>query len=431
MHTYNLADLEKYNEAIEKLVRQSGLDCYEQHFEIVSYEDMLCYEAYVGMPAHYPHWSFGKAYERQKTLYRYQLTGLPYELVINSNPCLAYLMRDNNLVMQILTMAHVYGHNDFFKNNRLFKEQTEAHLSVEMFKLHADRVREYLNTPGIGPEKVEKILDAAHALRFQLFRGPQPTVSREKFEEEKKDVIPDRLKQDLLKFLAERSSLEEWEKDLINMVHEETAYFLPQIETKIMNEGWASFWHYRLLKELELPQGYYLEFIKQHNAVVRPMHGAINPYYVGFKMFQFWYEEKGLDWILEVRRQERDQSFIRRYLNQELCQEMNLFSYEPRSSEYVITEVADEAGWKKVRQIFAQSVGLGSIPLIVPEDVKKGTLVLNHIYDGRELELTYAKETLKYLVDLWGGKVELHTKLDGKNKLIRCNEDKLLSVFSG
>ena len=142
---------------------------------------MLGYEAYVGMPSRYPHWSFGKSYEKSKTLYSFNLTGLPYEMVINSDPCLAYLMRENTLLLQILTMAHVYGHNDFFKNNRLFKEGTNAKYALEMFKVDADIIREYINSPGIGYEKVERILDAAHAVRYNI---PKIIGRKEKTDEE-------------------------------------------------------------------------------------------------------------------------------------------------------------------------------------------------------------------------------------------------------
>ena len=126
MSDYSIKELEMWNRRIEEIVSEMGLDCYEQEFELVSYEDMSAYEAYSGMPSHYPHWSFGKAYERIRTLNKYNLSGLPYEMVINSNPCIAYLMKDNSLLLQILTMAHVYGHNDFFKCNRLFRTGTRA-----------------------------------------------------------------------------------------------------------------------------------------------------------------------------------------------------------------------------------------------------------------------------------------------------------------
>ena len=430
MTDYHLAELESWNQRIERLVQEAGLDCYEQTFEICSYEDMLCYEAYVGMPSHYPHWSFGKAYERQKTFYQYNLTGLPYEMVINSNPCLAYLMRDNTLLLQILTMAHVYGHNDFFKNNRLFREGTRAELTVETFKAHADRVRSYIQDPSLGAAKVERILDAAHALRYQVRRqGEKKPPDRAEREKEDKETVPPRLKNDLLGFLARRGKLEDWEKDLVGMVREESFYFLPQIETKIMNEGWASYWHYRILNRLELPQALHLEFLQRHNLVVRPHEGRINPYFVGFKMFEYLAEKCGGEKIMEIRATDRDNSFIRRYFTQELCQELQLFSYRVRGVEMVVSEKADEEGWKTIRDQLASGVGLGSVPLISVAGVDNGVLELEHDYDGRELEMGYAKETLKYVSTLWGARVDLKTKLNARDKIMRCEPDGAVTVI--
>ncbi len=433
MSEYAMGELQYWSGKIEELVRQVGLDCYDQHFEIVSYEDMLCYEAYIGMPAHYPHWSYGKSYERQKSFYRYNLTGLPYEMVINSDPCIAYLMRDNTLLLQILTIAHVYGHNDFFKNNRLFKRDTQADLTVEMFKNHANRVREYNNDPSIGAEKVERILDAAHALRFQVTRcGAAKQPDKKQLAKEVGEAVPERLREDLLAFIAERGRLAEWEIDLINIVRDESIYFIPQIETKIMNEGWASYWHYQLLNRLGLPQGLHLEFLQRHNLVIRPNEGRINPYFVGFKIFEYLAKQQGgEEKLFTVRAIERDQSFLRQYLNQELCEELHLFNYAITGDDIVVDEVADDEGWKKIRDAFANSVGLGSIPVIRPLSVEKGTLVLEHCYDGRELELNYAKETLKYVTELWGGKVELKTKLDNKEKVLTCSDDKVISLCDG
>lgn len=430
MADYNIKELEEWNNKIEKLVRAAGLDCYEQHFEICSYEDMLCYEAYLGIPSHYPHWSFGKAYERQKSFYQYNLVGLPYELVINSNPCIAYLMQDNTLLTHILTIAHVYAHNDFFKNNRLFKRDTRANMAVDMFKAHANRIREYIQDPSIGPEKVERILDGAHGLKFQMSRyGEVKEPDKQQRTEEASQPVPERLQGDLLGFLAERGNLVDWERDLINIVRQETMYFIPQLETKIMNEGWASYWHYQLLKQLDLPQGLHLEFLKRHNLVVCPHQGRINPYFIGFKMFEYLAKQPGgREKIMAIRSEDRDQSFIRRYLNQELCGELQLFSYGIQGDDIVVTEVASVEGWKTVRDNLADSVGLGNIPVIQPLTVDKGTLVLEHICDNRELELKYAQETIKYVADLWGGKVELRTKANDEVKIISCSEAKLVTV---
>lgn len=463
MSDYSMKELKAWNDKIEKIVREYGLDCYEQEFEMVSYEDMLCYEAYAGMPSHYPHWSYGKAYERYKTLNKYNLTGLPYEMVINSNPCIAYLMKDNTLLLQILTMAHVYGHNDFFKNNRLFKYGTRAELTVEMFKNHADRIRSYIQDPSIGYYKVEKVLNAAHALCHQCSRVPgeiretdeqitkdimrkynkprsdHPLLEPKEENDEDKDIpelkkIPLKPEENILGFIAKYGNLNPWEKDILAIVIEETSYFIPQIETKIMNEGWASFWHYTILNNLGLDQSLHIEFLKRHNQVIRPFEGSINPYYIGFKIFENinkTYPDNPKK-IFEVREVERDESFIRRYLTRELCDEMNLFKYEKKGSEYIVSEVPDDDGWKEVRDTLAKSVGMSGIPVIKVEEYVKSdnSLLLEHQYDGRELELTYAYETLKHTVDIWGGRVILSTQIEGAKKLIICDEQKKITMAS-
>jgi stage V sporulation protein R len=166
MPDYTIADLEEWDKRIQAVIAEESLNTFPQEFELCDFNEMIGYEAYAGMPSHYPHWSFGKGFERKETLYNLGIVGLPYEMVINSNPALAYLMRDNTLLLQILTMTHVYAHNDFFKNNLNFSS-TQPQYTIEKFKAHADRVRSYIEDPSIGAEKVEWILDAAHALQFQ------------------------------------------------------------------------------------------------------------------------------------------------------------------------------------------------------------------------------------------------------------------------
>ncbi|MFZ5944854.1 MAG: SpoVR family protein [Bacillota bacterium] len=446
---YTMKQLENWDEKIREIVKLEGLDCYPQEFEICSYEDMLCYMSYIGMPSHYPHWSFGKAYEKNKTFYKYNLRGLPYEMVINSDPCIAYLIRENTLLLQILTMAHVYGHNDFFKNNRLFKEGTSAANTIQTFKNNSDRVRSYISDPSIGYHKVERIINTAHALRYQTARTINPKkISREdqkkrllgKYYDEiekrtlldpKSDIpypnlnkIPLEPEEDLMAFLIEHSQLEDWEKDLLCIVVQETRYFIPQIETKIMNEGWASFWHYRILSKLGLSQELYLEFINRHNEVIRPTLGNINPYYIGFKIFEYLEKTQGINKIFEVRTIERDYSFILKYLTKELCTEMHLFQYQKKTDEYIIDEVADEEGWKEIRKNLADNIGMGSMPLIKVVEVigKDRVLLLEHEYDERELEMGYAQETLKYLNTLWGSKVILLTVNNGNKSKFICDE---------
>ena len=447
---YNLKDLEGWNNKIEEIAKSEGLDYYPQEYEIIGYNEMLSYEAYVGMPSKYPHWSYGKAYEKNKTLYSLNMTGLPYEMVINSNPCLAYLMKDNTLLLQILTMAHVYGHNDFFKNNRLFKEGTDANNALEMFKLDADTIRGYINDPSIGYSQVERILDAAHSIRYQI-----PRVigeKRESQDEQRKRVLeifnkkkenrgildsmeeilpPDISKiplnpdDDVIQFIIDYSNLEEWEKNILKIVRRESLYFLPQIETKIMNEGWASYWHYNILKKLDLPQGLQLEFLKRHNDVVAPIPYGLNPYYIGFRIFQDIEKRYGREKIFEVRALERDTSFIRKYLTRELCEELNLFQYVKKGFDYVVEEVSDDLGWKSIRNLIAEECGVSSIPHIRVRELNKKDMTLNleHVFDGRELEANYAKKTLKYINILWGRKVNLSSKgKDGSDILFMCDE---------
>ncbi|SNX52696.1 SpoVR family protein [Thermoanaerobacterium sp. RBIITD] len=451
---YTIKELEEWNKKIEKIANDEGLNYYPQEFEIISYDDMIAYEAYVGMPSRYPHWSFGKSYERIKSLYRYNLTGLPYEMVINSDPCIAYLVKDNTLLLQILTMAHVYGHNDFFKNNRLFRIGTNASYTVEMFKNHGSRIRSYINDPSIGYENVEKILNAAHALRYQISRAiGEKRISDEelkkrliedykektskhsliepKIQLEPPDLskIPLQPEDDLLYFIIKYSDLSEWEKDILETVREETEYFIPQIETKIMNEGWASFWHYRILNRLELPTNLHLEFIKRHNDVVAPVSGSINPYYLGFEIYKDLEKKHGVKKLFEVRLLDRDQTFIRRYLTEELCNKLNLFEYGKFGNDYIITEVPDKEGFEKIRNTLSDSAGMGMIPYIRVIDMSKKdkTLTLEHVFDGRELNVKYAEETLKYAVELWGHRVILKTNINGKSSDIICDEEKNIS----
>ncbi|HEY8401682.1 MAG TPA: SpoVR family protein [Cytophagaceae bacterium] len=442
MADWSIKDLEEWNEKIEALVKEMGLDCYPQEFEICDYHDMLGYQSYSGMPSRYPHWSFGKSFEKQKMVYQHGMGGLAYEIVINTNPCLAYLMIDNPLSMQILTMAHVFGHNDFFKNNIHFS-QTRADLALEMFKRHANRVRSYIEDPGIGYEKVERILDAAHAISFQCDRNAFLRALTEsdfrkrsdnKAQEDKwehltyknghqnVEVKPD-LEYDLILFIRDNQPfLSEWEKDLLTIVRDETQYFLPQMETKIMNEGWASFWHYTILNRLNLPPNIHMDFIRSHNQVIRPHVGGLNPYHIGYCLFnklagsdghQIEYEINKQ--IFDVRRIDRDSSFLRRFLTQELAQELHLFEYSTQGNTTYISEIADKHGWEKVRESLISNIGLNSIPIIqVKEISSKNELILKHNYDNRELELKYLEKTLEHVNTLWANTVIIETVIDNQ-----------------
>ena len=448
MQGYSLKDLEAWDERIKEKALEFGLSHFPQEFEICDQHQMLGYMAYTGMPSHYPHWSFGKAFERRKTLYDYGVIGLPYEMVINSNPSLAYLMSDNSLLLQILTIAHVYGHNDFFKNNLIFR-YSHPEYTLEMFKAHSSRIRAYAEDPSIGLEKVEKILDAAHAISYQCNRHLD--VKRKTHEEVKQRLMNDYQKgcrearersaseppppdlykfplepeDDILIFIRDNNPyLLDWQRDVLTVVADEACYFLPQIETKMLNEGWASYWHYHILNSLYLPQDLGIEFAIRHNQVLRPVSGELNPYHMGFSIFADIEKRLGRDKIFQVRETDRDVSFLRQYLTEELMREMSLFSHEQQGEDRVVSHVSDEEEWKVVRDDLLKSTGLASIPVIRILDANhrgQQTLHLWHEQDGRDLEISYAQQTVRHVYDLWGKPVVLESSLEGKPVFLICD----------
>lgn len=465
---WTVKDLEYWEEKIREKVEEVGLSCFPQEFEVCDHGQMLGYMAYSGMPAHYPHWSYGKSYEKLKTLYDYGVSGLPYEMVINANPSLAYLMRGNSLCLQVLTIAHVYGHNDFFKNNFTFRD-TRPEFTLSNFKVRADRVRAYSEDPSIGVDKVEEILDAAHALSYQCRRNMAiRKLSREEQEQHvlaaaqpqadpfhsihklPEYVPPDLTKiplqpeEDILLFIRDHNPyMSEWQKDLLTIAHEQAQYFIPQIETKIMNEGWASYWHHYLMNSLDLPESLHMEFLVHHNQVVRPHPGSINPYYLGFKL---WHEirrsydeatpeeiekygepdKSGTEKIFEIREVDRDVSFLRRFLTEELMREMDMFEYEKRGDDVVISQVSDEENWQRVKDTLIASTGMGSFPVIRIEDAdykQNRVLYLTHAHDGRDLDFGYAEKTLAHIYQLWGREILLETNVQGSGYVFSYGDD--------
>ncbi len=462
---WTIRDLEYWDARIQEKVREFGLECFSQEFEVCDHEQMLGCMAYHGMPAHYPHWSFGKAYEKLKTLYSYGVSGLPYEMVINATPSLAYLMRDNSLCLQILTIAHVYGHNDFFRNNFTFRN-TRPELAISHFKLRADRVRRYVEDPSIGQQRVEEILDAAHALSLQCRRDTaiRKLSRNEQRERALVDAIPPRdpyagihkpreyhapdlnklplePEEDILLFIAEyQPYIGEWQKDLLRIVHDESQYFIPQIETKIMNEGWASYWHHQIMNSLELPEDLHLEFLIHHNQVVRSHPGGLNPYYLGFKLWEDIrrrydnVQPSGAaehpivsdrrEKIFEVRETDRDVSFLRRFLTEQLMREMDLFEYRHEQGQMVISQISDTDHWESVRDSLLRNVGMATVPVIRIVDADfdhNRVLLLRHEHDGRDLQREYLEKTLGYVYRLWGRQVLLETTISGKRVTFSCN----------
>ncbi len=478
----SIKDLREWDDKILELVERYGLNCYPQEYEICDHNEMIGYMAYSGMPSRYAHWSFGKTFERQKTMYDYGVSGLPYEMVINSNPCLAYLMRDNTDLLQILTMAHVYGHNDFFANNFTFTSNIDAKYTLEMFKGHAKRIDMYIEDPSIGLEAVETMLDHAHAISFQRTRNmgikklSQAELRMRRWEnaQEKEDPwreihpkheyeapelskIPLEPEENILDFIARYNPfLADWQRDILHIVDVEASYFIPQMETKIMNEGWASYWHHKILGELNLPHEYHLEFIVRHNQVLRPTPGGLNPYHLGFVIWhdieKRWNEGRtGMEFqkddpktediasmdendtpgrkkIFEVRESDRDTSFLRRFLTVDIMRDLELFQHEKRGKERVITKVSDEENWEQVKQTLIHNVGSGSLPVLKIDDAdfgKNRTLYIKHSHDGRDLQLEYAEHSLRHLKALWGREVVLETTLNGKPALLKLTKDSI------
>jgi stage V sporulation protein R len=422
---YKLSDLEVWDDRILEIAAKHNLDPFPIEYEFIDYYSMMAAMAFHGMPTHYNHWSFGKSFERTHRMYDLGAEGLPYELIINANPSVAYMMRENPLYLQILIMAHCVGHSDFFKNNRTFKG-TRPDTIVGRSRAAKKRFQSYVESQHIGIDKVEQVIDACHAIQFQCSRPGWIRQTREEIVQNyidakaqdpegttDLDINANPLKPDydVLAFISENAKLPTWKKDIIDVCRDEGQYFWPQIQTKIMNEGWASYWHYTILHELNLPPELHVPFIKSHNQVIRPHIGGINPYHLGFHLFQRIKERHGIEECFIAREVHRDSAFLQQYLTREDCEDLNLFSYsEKKSGSVTIDDVSDEEGWKHVRNDLVNSVSGGGIPVLrVQSTGRNGSMHIMHEHDGRDLQLDEAKATLKHLTCLWGNSVSLET----------------------
>ena len=431
MSDWTVADLQKWDKKICRVAEGFGLDWHPIDYEIIDYQEMLGAMAYTGIPTHYRHWSYGKQYERTHTLYNLGQTGLPYEMIINSNPSIAYLMRENPLHIHILTMAHCVGHSDFFKQNRMFAH-TDPENIIGSFKAAAKYIRQLIEDPSIGIEKVERILDAAHAIKYQIpryagikYKSREEWIDIERFKQQNNPEYMVDLKRyphepeyNLLLFIADNSrNLEEWERNLLLIVEENSNYFIPQALTKIMNEGWACTIHQKITNELNLPDSLYLPFIKLHNQVVRPHLGTINPYHLGFELFKKIIEEKGFDEAMLIRETHNDITFLRAYLDQEFLMNQNLFSYsfKTKYKSSTIDNISDKSGWEHIRDDLILNIGLNRVPIVfVMEMDKNHKLTLVHEHDGRDLEVPYAQKVFNYIKELWGDELILLSQVEGE-----------------
>jgi stage V sporulation protein R len=431
---YSIDQLTTWDEKIVEIAKKHGLDWYDISYELVDYHSMIGHMAYHGLPTHFDHWSYGKAFESTMNRYNFGMEGLPFEMIINSDPSIAYLMRENPLYLQVLIMAHCVGHSDFFKNNRMFKN-TRAETVVPRFRAAKKRIQGYIEDPNIGIDEVEKIIDSCHAVQFQTTKygqirrtyaevkaeyvellneqkGKKPgTFVPLKVDINKLPLEPD---YDILGFITEHGKMPQWKRDIIEVCRDEGQYFWPQIQTKVMNEGWASYWHYTLCHELNLPDEMHIPFIKMHNQVVRPHIGAINPYHLGFHLFQKIKERYGIEECFLARESCHDAAFLRQYLTEEDCVELNLFTFSTKKrGEVTVDDVSDDIGWEDVKAQLVKSVGGGSIPAVYVDEAKpNGTLIVKHEHDGRDLELSHANQVVEHLKHLWGSEVKFFTVIE-------------------
>ncbi|HDJ86851.1 MAG TPA: stage V sporulation protein R, partial [Chromatiales bacterium] len=258
------------------------------------------------------------------------------------------------------------------------------------------------------------------------------------------DRVPLEPEEDLLLFIAEHSPyLADWQKDLLHIVHEEARHSIPQIDTKIMNEGWASYWHHKIMNSLDLPEELHLEFLVHHNQVIRAHPGGLNPYYIGFRLWhdiRRRYDEpteaeieahgtpdkSGMEKIFEVRETDRDVSFLRRFLTADLMRDMDLFEYAKKGDRFVVSNVSDEEHWREVKETLLRNIGMNTVPVIRILDADHDhnrTLYTRHEHDGRDLQYGSLEKTLRYLHRLWGRRVLLETVMQGKSTTFSCDED--------
>lgn len=467
-------DLHRLRTAMDHLVEVAttlGLRPPSVQFEIVSAETLYEVAAY-HFPQRFTHWTHGAAYHRQKTRYDLGLERI-YELVLNTDPCMAYLLDTNSEIEHKLVIAHVLGHADFFRRNVYFRTTDRTmHQAAER---HGRFIRELEDTYGIVP--VEKTLDAALALSFHV--DPTSVGFREKTEEEqeyerlhpadppttpyddvwnlagKPAVTPERRprrileepERDLLRFLARYSpTLEDWQRAVLDLVREEWLYFYPNMRTKVMNEGYASFWHERILENAQLTPDEHVKFRQMHVGVISSGHRyTLNPYAVGYRMWreiedrwehpspeQTWYGRsiqrsggEGLAKVFEVATTYRDSEFIRAFLTEKLVEDLDLYAYDfagdarEGKGEWRV----GDAPWQVVRDALAEeltSLGIPSIAVVDADYHRRGELLLRHDVesDAMPLDLAYARRTLEMVHRLWGKAVHLETISDGEEEVL-------------
>jgi stage V sporulation protein R len=436
-------ELEKAQAEILEVAKRHGLDFYETVFEIVTYKQLNEVAAKGGFPNRYPHWRFGMDFEQLSKSYEFGLSKI-YELVINNDPCYAYLMEGNDFVDQKLVMAHVYAHCDFFKNNKWFS-QTHRKMMDEMGN-HAVRIRRYIDVFGV--DVVEDFVDKCLSIEnlvdaYSVFKKREPTIKPEAGKVGGPAL--DRPQRDVLKYLLDYAPLEDWQYDILSIVREEAYYFAPQAMTKIMNEGWASYWHAKLMTEKILHDCEIVDFADRHSgAMVMPPSG-FNPYKIGIELFrnieerwnkgQFgkewsecddmaarlkWDTKTGLgrEKIFQVRRDYNDVTFIDEFLTEEFCHEHRMFVYRfnKRTGQFEV----DNRDFNVIKKKFLFQITNMGMPIISAVDGNfngNGELLLTHLFEGVEMQPDYMKATMENVFAIWKKPVNLATVMDGEGRI--------------
>lgn len=447
-----------------------GLNIYPNQFEIITSTQMLDAYASIGMPVGYNHWSYGKVFVEEETNYRQGKRGLAYELVINSDPCINYLMEENSATVQALVIAHAgFGHNHFFKNNYLFKEWTQADAIINYLlfaKKYIARCEERY-----GYERVERALDCAHSLRMQGIdrykKPPRLSITEEKdrqeerikYQESQVNVLwdkslrsdikdsdlpkkyPSEPEENVLKFIEKNSpTLETWEREIIRIVRMISQYFYPQRQTKVMNEGFACWTHCYIMNRLYekdlITEGAMLEFKDVHSSVVYQgpwnRSAGFNPYALGLEMFwdierickeptdedREWFPDIAGEDYLEVIKDAvvnyRDESFIRQFLSPHLMRKMRMFRISDDTDEdfYTVTNIHNRDGYRKIRQALASSYEVGNQDpniQVVDSNIRDSRILelVHHVHRGKLLEEEDAMDCIFNLKALWGFDVVL------------------------
>ena len=467
--------LAAYDREIARIAKDFRLDTYPNQIEIINSEQMMDAYASSGLPINYHHWSFGKHFLNVEGNYKRGRMGLAYEIVINSNPCIAYLMEENTMTMQALVIAHAcYGHNSFFKNNYLFRTWTDPESIIDYLVFARSFIADCEQQHGV--DQVESLLDACHALMnhgVDRYKRPYPiSLEEEKRRQlEREELLqqqvndlwrtiptqagdegpqaqrrfPEEPQENLLYFIEKNAPLlEPWQREVVRIVRKVSQYLYPQRQTKVMNEGWACFWHFTIVQQLFseglVTEGFMMEFLQHHTNVIyqpaydSPYYSGINPYTLGYAMMQDlrrvcehptdedrqWFPDiAGSPWLDTLHfamRDFKDESFILQFLSPTVIRDLKLFGVlDDEDNDYLeISAIHDEKGYRSVREALAANYNIGNLePNIQVYNVNvRGdrALTLRHdMHHGRPLDRDSTQEVLRHIHQLWGFDVILES----------------------